>query len=154
DDGVFGETRVVEFLEPFAGIGVGLGDDVVVARPVLADLGRVGVVGGDAHLGGGVNRLVIGLANLAFVALQAIKDGKKGLSGLAASPVRLGRGVVPDLAGLGEVVVLLGIIGAIVTGFAEQLRKHFLAAGEGHHAGHVLGAGRRRIHSRDDRRAG
>ena len=112
------------------------------------------MVGGHADLGGVVNGLVRTRANLAFVALGGVEDGEERLAGAAVLVVGLAAGLVPDLAGFGEVVVLLGVVRAVVAGLAEELRIHLEAAGQRHHGAHVLGTGGRRIQAADQRGAG
>ena len=153
DNRIICQAIVGELLEVQAGVGIGFGDNVVVLRPVLARLRRVGVVGGDAHLSGIVELAVWTHAQFALVTFLRVEHSEERLSGLAVAPMSLARGVVPDQAGLDEVVILFGIVGTVVAGFAKELREHFLAGGERHHTAHMLGAGGRGVHSGDNRRA-
>ena len=133
--------------------GSGSGDAVVVERPIAADFRGVGAVGGDGDFGGVVDGRCAGFYRLALVALGGVDDGEERLAGGAVFPVGLsGRGV-PDGGRFCEVVVLLGVIGGGVAGFAEERRRYFLAGGIVDHTAHVITAGRRVVETGDDRGA-
>ena len=153
NDGVFGEAGGIEFFEARSGIGVRLADGIVILRPIAAHFGRIGMVGGHAHFGRIVNGLVRANAQLAFVAFRGIENREKRLVWRAVFPVRLTRRFVPNFAGFRQVVIGFDVVGAIVTGGAQKLRIHLRAARHRNHAAHMLGAGRRRIHSANQRAA-
>ena len=155
NNGIVGEAIGGELREDSAGVGIGGGDAVVVKRPIAADLGCVGMIGGDADLGGVVSRLSVGTEfdDLALVTLRGVEDGEERFAGGAIFPVGgVGRGV-PDGGSFREVVVLLHVVAGVVTGLAEELRKHFLTGGIGDHAAHVVATGRRAVEAGDDRGA-
>ena len=51
DDRIVGQPRLFKLLEPMADFDIHLGYFVVVLGPIVADFGRVGVVGRDVSLG-------------------------------------------------------------------------------------------------------
>ncbi len=79
DDRLFGESRGVEFLESLTGVGVGRADLVVVLGSILADLGRIWVIGGDADLGRVVDRRVRPGPDLTFMTLGRVENREEGL---------------------------------------------------------------------------
>ena len=154
DDRILGEAGGGEFFEADPGVGVGGGDLVVILRPILANLGEIGVVGGDAHLrriGDGVVRPG---ANLALVAFLGIEHGEERLAGGTIFPVRLFGGNVPRLGGFGDVVILLGVVGGVVAGLAKVVRIELRAVGERHHGAHVNCAGTLAVEAGGDGGAG
>jgi len=154
DDRVAAEPGFLQLLEALARQGVHLRDLVVVLGPVVAHLGRVGMVGRHAGLGRVVFEGVRAHPDLAFVAHRDVEDGKERLPRPAVLPVGPHRRVVPHLARLLEVVVLLVVVRAVVAALAEQLRIHPHPRRHGHQAPHVLGARARGVNARDDGRAG
>jgi hypothetical protein len=103
-------------VQDFAGEAVHGVDVVVVLGPVVADLGGVGVVGGDADLGRVLAELMGAGADLAFVGDGEVEDGEEGLAGLAFAPVGLVARFVPDDAGVVDVVILFRVVGGVVAG--------------------------------------
>ena len=113
-----------------AGLAVHGGDVVVVLRPVLADFGRVRMVGGNPRLGGIVNPVVCGRVRIWLsCVITMVEYGEEGLARLSLAPVRLVAGFVPHVAGVLQVVVLFGIVGAVVARFAQIARNIFMFAG-------------------------
>jgi len=107
-DRVLPFARLFQLADKFSGAGVHRGDELVVAFPVLAHHGRVGVVGRQIFKGGGILPLLCGeifgdlfvfrlVLNPALVAAGEVEDGKERLPRFAIFPVRLSRGIVPDL---------------------------------------------------------
>ena len=155
NDRVIGEPVGGELGEDGAGVGIGGGDAVVVERPVAADFGRVRVIGGDANLGGIVDGFALGAEfdDLALVALGGVEDGEERFAGGAVFPVGLGGRGVPDGGSFRKVVVLLGVVGGVVAGLAEELREHLLTGWISDHAAHVIAARGWAVEAGDDRGA-
>src|SRR5207237_1547030 len=109
-----------------AGIGIGLAHLIVILGPILPHFRGVGMICRDAHSRWIMNGLVRTGANLALVAFERIEDGEERLTGSTVPPLTGLRGVVPDLSRLGQVVVLLGVVAAVVARFAQELREHLL----------------------------
>jgi hypothetical protein len=58
-------------------------------------------------------------ADLAFVGRKEVEDRKERLAGSALPPMGLPGRFVPGTRRLFEIVVLLVIVGAVITGFAK-----------------------------------
>ena len=114
----------------------------------------IGMVGGDSHLGRIMDLLVRALANLAFVRDGEIKDSEERASLGAVSPMPFPSAFMPDLSFFHQVVVFLGIIGAVVPELSEIGGVHLEVGGQAGHAAHVLGSGGRRIQAGNDRGPG
>ena len=85
---VFGESRVLEFLEPLGDLPVERGDIVVILRPIASHFWRVRVINGNWGLCRIVNQFVRPLANLALMRDLMVEHGEKRLSGLTVFPMR------------------------------------------------------------------
>ena len=153
-DRVVGEPGFRQLLQLLAGDAIHGADDIIILRPVVPDLRGVGMVGRNPHYCRIRDERMRPLDDLALVAESRIKDGEERLAGGAVAPVGLDRGFVPDLPRLGEVIVLLVVVRAVVAGVPEILRVHLDAGRKGHLAPHVFGAEGRGQHARDDRGAG
>ena len=69
------------------------------------------------------------------------------------TPMRFRAGLVPDLARLGDVVVFLGVVRAVISGGSQILRKQPPTGRQTNLASHVLSTEAGRMHAGDDRRA-
>ena len=153
---VVGQAGLLQLTEVVADPLVHHRDAIVVLRPILSHLRRVRVIGREAHLGRVVNAVgrVDFVADLALMADRVVEDREERLAVGPVFPVRLSSALVPDFAHFLEVVILLGIIGAVVAQFSQVDRVHFKTGRQAGHAAHMLGPGGGRIDAGDDRRAG
>ena len=149
-DRVLFEAVLAQLGQHLARHRVHLADLVVILGPVSAAFLGVGMVGRHPHLGGIVDRRVGPAANLGFVGDREIEHREERLARRALAPVRLAARLVPDLAGLLQVVVFLGVVRDVIAGVAEVLGEHAHRRGQPRHRAHVLGAGRRWVHPADD----
>ena len=151
DDRVFRQTGLGQLLEISPGAFVHHGDAIVVLRPILAHFGRVRMIRRHAYLFGIMNgKLRINLvSDLAFVANGMIEDRKKRLIAGAVFPMRLAATLIPHLPFLAEIVVFLGIVGAVIPGLTQVIGVHLESRRQTGIAAHVLGARARRIQSAD-----
>ena len=149
DDRVVGQAIGFELGQDASHLGVHLADLVVVLGPVLSHLGRVRVIGRKRHLLRVVNGFVRARADAALVADREVEHGEEGLPFRPLAPMSLTPGEVPDLAGLVEVVVLLGAIAAVVAGLAQPLGKEAHALGQVYLGAHVQGAQAGSVHPGD-----
>ncbi len=94
------------------------------------------------------------LANAALVRDRGVEDREEWLAGLAVPPMRLRRRLVPHVGGLGQVVVLLDVVGRVVAACSQISGEQAHRLGQPGHAAHVLRSGGRGIEARDDRGAG
>jgi hypothetical protein len=156
DDRVVGETVRLQFAQNATDLRIHHREPVVILRPVPPHLGQVRMIRRHAHPGGIMDavRRVNGVPELAFVADGEVEHRKERLARLAVAVMRAGRGLVPDARRFDQVVVLLAVVRAIVTGLAQELREHLHKIRQPHLAAHVLGTGGWRIDARNDRRAG
>ena len=157
DDRVVGQSRRLDLDQALSDERVHLGQLVVVLRPVLADLGRVRVVGRHADAGRVVDLRVRPAPDLALVGHGEVEDGEERRPLRPVPPVRLAGRLVPDrspAAGLLEVVVLLRVVRHVIARLAQDLREEAEAVRQPGTAAHVLGAGGRGVEAADDRRAG
>ena len=69
----------------------------------------IGVIGGNAYLGGIMDLLVGALADLALVRDGEVEDGEEGTSLEAVSPMPVPSAFVPDFTLFHEVVIFLRI---------------------------------------------
>ena len=100
DDGVVGEAVLLELVEQPPGLAVHGRDVVVILRPVLPHLRRVGMIGGHADLRGVVNQRVRPLADLALVRDHVVEDREERLPRVRGSAsARLRAESSHDLAG-------------------------------------------------------
>ncbi len=151
DDRVLLQTVLSELVEHRPGQGVHLGQLVVVLRPVPAAFRRVGVVGRHAH-GRSVMDCFVGAgADPRFVRDGEVEDREERLPGGPLAPVSLTAGLVPDLAGFLEIVVLLGVVRRVIACVPEILRKHLQRRRQAGQGAHVLRPRGRRVHAADDR---
>ena len=153
-DGVVGESLVLQFRQQLADLLIQQRQLVVVVGPVAADVGRVGMVGrqGDLfrrHAEGSLARLG---RDLAFVAGGEVEYGEERLAGRPVLEMRPVAALVPRLARMGDVVVGLGVVRAVVTRRAEVFRVEFELGRDRHAAAVVVDAQRRGVHARDQRR--
>ena len=138
NNSVFVETIFFELRENRANLLVHLGEAIVVLSPILAYLRCIGMIRRHCDLGWVVNGLVRSRAKLAFVTYCKIKHSEKWLTGLALAPMRLVARLVPKSVGFADVVVFLGVIGAVVTKFMEVLGIELGKAREANAATHML----------------
>ena len=94
------------------------------------------------------------VTNLTLVADCMIEDRKERFTFRTIFPVRLAATHVPHLSRLGEVEVLLGVVGTVVAGRTQVLRIHLEPFGQTRVAAHMLGPGAGRIEPTDECRAG
>ena len=137
-DGVLKQPGLFQFSELLAHPGVHRGNVVVGAGNGVADVGRVGVEGRQRHiLGGNHLRPSLGLRKgLALVGATVIEHRKEGLALRPVFPVSFATRLIPDGDWFLELVVLLGIVGAVVAGgakvfgeAADKSRRQALVAG-------------------------
>ena len=140
-NGVLRRARLFQFPEPFPHPLVHEMDVVVVTGPVLPDLRGIGMVwcnDSQGYFPGRHDALgrvpvpasMVGLiGSLALMRQGGVEDGKEGLALLPVPvvrlvPVRVPANVLParPLPVDRHVVVGLGVIGAVITGLAEDLR--------------------------------
>ena len=155
NDRIFGKVGVVKLFQVLANPVVQHRDAIVVLRPVAPHFGRVGMVGWQARLRRIVKPVCVAdrIAKLRLVRDRVIEDGEERLAVLSILPMGLAIGRVPHRAGLGQVVVLLAIIGAVVAGVSQELRIHPKARGQVDIRPHVLRARGGRIQSGNNSRA-
>ena len=93
--------------------------------------------------------LLLGHADLAFVADGEVEDAEEGLAFLSFSPMGLAAGLVPGGFGRGEVVVGFDVVGAIVAGSLEILGEALDRIGQPSGAAHAVTAERGRVDAGD-----
>ena len=177
-DGVVPQPILVQFGHVAPDVVVDLGHRVVVARPRLAELGDVGVIGRQRRLLGivevvrlqqrqalGQDRLVRVLGH-ERVALGVVVHGEERLACPPLPPVRAaapgipcrgaegGRRVALRIRGAGQVVVGLDAVGGEVAGVAQVGGQQAQVLGRGYRGAVVVGAEGERHHPGDDGRAG
>jgi hypothetical protein len=155
-DRIISEAVRFQVLQQLAGLRVHHRQPVVILRPVLADFGRVGVVGRNANLLR-IMKLVSRLnrvPQLALVCDGMVEHRKERLAVGALAPVRAVARFVPHLPFRRDVVVLLGVVRAVVAARPQMLRQQLKAARHGDHRPHVFSAQAVRIHAGDERRPG
>ena len=138
DNRVVREAVRFQLGENLPGLGVHLGHFVVVLSPVLSDFRSVRMVGGNPDFGRIVDCLVRTFPNLRFMRRHEVEHSEEGPPFRAIPEMGLCRRFVPNLTGLLQVVVLLRIVGAVVTGFPEKLRIHLHAGRHRDQGTHVL----------------
>jgi len=153
NDRVFGEAGFFQFFQPRAGVGIRSRHGVVVLRPIQPHFGRIRMVRRHADFGGIVELVMRANPQLAFVAFGGVENREERLASVSVFPMGGARGFVPDLARFFEVVILLRVVRAIVTGLAQVLWEHLLALRKSQHTSHVLTARRGCIEAGDERRA-
>jgi hypothetical protein len=94
------------------------------------------------------------LSNLAFMRDGEVENGKKGTFLGPVSPMPFLSTFMPDLSLFHQVVVLLGIVGAIISQFPQVSGVHLEIGGHTGHAPHMFRSSGRWIHPGNDRGTG
>lgn len=160
DDGIVGEAVSLELIEDVLNLLVHDSDAIVVACPIGADDGGIGIVGGNIGLGGvvffgeGIGEvvvLVIDVHGTGFVRGLDVEDGEERLGFVGAiAPVGLLVALIPGGTGGGKVVVGLGVVGAVIAGEAEVFGEAADIVGGDDVGAVVLAADGGGVHAGDD----
>ena len=164
DDRVVRQAILFKLAEDAGHLHVHGGDVVVVRCPVLANNGRVGVVGRQlgcfrivAHLGRDTIAAAFpapfGHADRAFVRNGEVEDGEERLIFRAVPPMGLPARFVPCGERRLELVIGLRVVRAVVSGGPEIFREALDLRRRHGSRPHVHGADGGRVHAGDDRRA-